>query len=67
VSSAGRAGGGAPGWFQIKSGSSAYWESAGSYRSRSDRRYSGRRRAKRTTVTPARAWRVEGMTSTQSS
>ncbi len=29
--------------------------------------YSGRRRAKRTTVTPARACRTEGMTSTQSS
>lgn len=30
-------------------------------------RYSTRRVAKRTTVTPARAWRVLGMTSTQSS
>lgn len=28
---------------------------------------SGAERAKRTTVTPARAWRTEGMTSTQSS
>lgn len=29
--------------------------------------YISRRRANRTTVTPARAWRVDGMTSTQSS
>ena len=29
--------------------------------------YNARRVAKRTTVTPARAWRVLGMTSTQSS